>query len=158
MPVTIYFVMGANLTHNGTSYAPGDTFTAVTTSFSGSTNARAISPTPLNGYNPMYSFNITNNPSPVNIFHLEQEEGVFKVNIYPNPTNARVNIHFNSTRHQDIKLKMMNNIGQTIFTENLKQFKGEFFKEITLEKYSKGIYFLEIETDDGVINKKLILQ
>ena len=53
---------------------------------------------------------------------------------------------------------MVNNIGQTLFTENLKQFKGEFFKEITLEKYSKGIYFLKITTDQGVINKKVIHQ
>jgi hypothetical protein len=32
------------------------------------------------------------------------------------------------------------------------------YKQINLEDNAKGIYFLEIETNDGVINKKLILQ
>ena len=31
-------------------------------------------------------------------------------------------------------------------------------KEIDLTDKAKGIYFLEIETEDGIINKKLILQ
>ncbi|RPG53562.1 MAG: T9SS C-terminal target domain-containing protein, partial [Flavobacteriales bacterium TMED84] len=34
----------------------------------------------------------------------------------------------------------------------------EYTKEIDLVKYTKGIYFLEITTENGVINKKLILQ
>ncbi|HIE74103.1 MAG TPA: T9SS type A sorting domain-containing protein, partial [Flavobacteriales bacterium] len=38
------------------------------------------------------------------------------------------------------------------------QFIGEYVKSINLEQYNKAIYFLEIETDDGVITKKLILQ
>ena len=29
---------------------------------------------------------------------------------------------------------------------------------VSLDNYGKGIYFLEIETNDGVFNKKLILQ
>jgi hypothetical protein len=38
------------------------------------------------------------------------------------------------------------------------QFIGEYTKQIDLTKNAKGIYFLEIETNNGVINKKLILQ
>ena len=78
--------------------------------------------------------------------------------IYPNPTNARVNIYFNSTRSQDIKLKLLSAIGEIIFIENLNRFKGEYSKQINLKDYPKAIYFLEIETNNGVINKKLILQ
>ena len=40
----------------------------------------------------------------------------------------------------------------------LEQFIGEYTQQINLEDNAKGIYFLEIETNDGVINKKLILQ
>jgi len=42
--------------------------------------------------------------------------------------------------------------------ESKQQFFGEYTKQINLKDYPKAIYFLEIETDDGVINKKLILQ
>ena len=43
-------------------------------------------------------------------------------------------------------------------TEDLKQFTGEYSQSINLNKYTRGIYFLQIETSKGVINKKLILQ
>ena len=46
----------------------------------------------------------------------------------------------------------------SVITEDLQQFVGEYVKAINLNRYTKGIYFLEIETNDGVINKKLILQ
>ena len=43
-----------------------------------------------------------------------------------------------------------------MYRENKQQFIGEYTKQISLTNYDKGIYFLEIETNDGVINKKLI--
>ena len=51
-----------------------------------------------------------------------------------------------------------NLIGEELISEDLQQFVGEYVKSINLNNNSKGIYFLEIETGDGVINKKLILQ
>jgi hypothetical protein len=52
----------------------------------------------------------------------------------------------------------MNIMGEEIIIEELGQFIGEYTKQINLEDNAKGIYFLEIETNDGVINKKLIIQ
>ena len=48
------------------------------------------------------------------------------------------------------------NVGDAV--EELQQFVGEYVKQVDLNTYSKGIYFLEIETQQGVINKKLTLQ
>ena len=52
----------------------------------------------------------------------------------------------------------MNVTGEELINENLQEFIGEYTKQISLTNNAKGIYFLEIETNDGVINKKLILQ
>ena len=52
----------------------------------------------------------------------------------------------------------MNVIGEVLLTEDLQQFAGEYVKSIDLNKYTKGVYLLEIETNQGIINKKLILQ
>jgi hypothetical protein len=49
-------------------------------------------------------------------------------------------------------------VGAEIIKEDLQQFVGEYFKSINLNEYNRVIYFLEIETNGGVINKKLILQ
>ena len=52
----------------------------------------------------------------------------------------------------------MNVIGEELINENLEQFIGEYTKQIDLTENTKGIYFLKIETNDVVINRKLILQ
>ena len=59
---------------------------------------------------------------------------------------------------QDLKVRILNVVGEELINENLEQFIGEYTKQIDLSNNAKGIYFLEIETNDGIINKKLILQ
>ena len=67
------------------------------------------------------------------------------------------NINFTSTQKQDITISIINVIGEEIFNDELSWYKGHYRKEIDLTNKAKGIYFLDIETDNGVINKRLIL-
>ena len=83
---------------------------------------------------------------------------IINLNIYPNPSDNEFNIVFNSLIGQNLKLRIFNSVGDIIFIDNLENYSGEYKKTIDLSKYTKAIYFIEIETDDGVINKKLILQ
>ena len=83
---------------------------------------------------------------------------IASVGVYPNPSQGNINIKFTNLIHQDIKLSIVNNIGKLIFFDNLVSHIGNYSKIINLTSNAKGIYFLEIETDDGFINKKLILQ
>ena len=68
------------------------------------------------------------------------------------------NISFTSETIQDLKVRVLNVVGEVIISEDLDQFIGEYTKQINLHENTKGIYFLETETNEGVINKKLILQ
>ena len=78
--------------------------------------------------------------------------------IYPNPSRDLFNISFTSDDVQDLRVRILNLIGEELVNEDLQQFIGEYTKQIDLTNNAKGIYFLEIETNDGIINKKLILQ
>jgi hypothetical protein len=89
---------------------------------------------------------------------IEGGEAIANLAIYPNPSRDVFNITFTSEELQDLRVRVMNIIGEEIIIEELEQFIGEYTKQINLEDNAKGIYFLEIETNDGVINKKLILQ
>ena len=80
------------------------------------------------------------------------------IDIYPNPSRDVFNISFTSETVQDLKVRILNVVGEVIISEDLDQFIGEYTKQINLHENAKGIYFLEIETNDGVVNKKLILQ
>lgn len=85
-------------------------------------------------------------------------KSVESLTIYPNPSRDLFNISFSSEKTQDIKINVINLVGEIIYTENLQKFIGQYNKLINLESYTKGIYFLEIKTTDGLINKKIILQ
>ena len=78
--------------------------------------------------------------------------------IYPNPSRGLFNISFESLKSQDFEITLHNMIGKVIISDKFDDFFGKYNHQIDLSTKSKGIYFLEIETNEGVINKKLILQ
>jgi hypothetical protein len=80
------------------------------------------------------------------------------LDVYPNPSRNIFNVSFTSEDVQDLKVRVLNVVGEVVYTENLDKFVGEYTKQVDLSTYTKGVYFLEITTENGVINKKLILQ
>jgi hypothetical protein len=78
--------------------------------------------------------------------------------IYPNPSSGLFTISFESLNSQDFEISLSNIIGKEIFLDRFNNFSGKYIQKIDLRTNAKGIYFLEIETNDGMINKKLILQ
>ena len=91
-----------------------------------------------------------------NVNEIRQDD--FDLFVYPNPSRDRFNISFTSETVQDLRVRVLNTVGEEIVSEELQQLVGQYTKKINLKDNSKGIYFLEIETNDGIINKKLTLQ
>jgi hypothetical protein len=92
------------------------------------------------------------------VIRLEGGTAITNLDIYPNPSRDIFNVSFTSEDIQDLKVRILNVVGEELINEDLQQFIGEYTKQIDLTNNAKGIYFLEIETNDGVVNKKLILQ
>ena len=82
---------------------------------------------------------------------------IVDLSIYPNPTDQIVNINFSTIVKQNIKIRLISTIGEIVFIENLQNYSGKYSKKINLDGYSKGTYFLEIETYKGITNYKIIL-
>ena len=92
--------------------------------------------------------------SPVSVYEI----GLTSFRIYPNPSQDVFNVEFTSLVRQDLELRIINSIGEIVYIDNVDNYIGQYSNSISLEEYSKAIYFLEITTDNGIINKKLILQ
>jgi hypothetical protein len=86
------------------------------------------------------------------------ENQINDLNIYPNPSNDIFNIEFSSLITQNFKIKMTNSLGEVVFIDNIENHSGDYKIKINLKGHSKGIYFLELQADDELVNKKLILQ
>ena len=83
---------------------------------------------------------------------------VANLDVYPNPSRDVFNVTFTSEEHQTMTVKVVNIIGEEIFNEELTEFVGQYTKVIDMNNQPKGVYFLEITTSTGGINKKIVLQ
>jgi len=93
-----------------------------------------------------------------NVVRLEGGNTITNLSIYPNPSKDVFNVTFTSEDVQDLKVRVINVIGEELISDNLQQFIGEYTKKIDLTNNAKGIYFLEITTNNGLVSKKLVLQ
>ena len=75
------------------------------------------------------------------------------LDVYPNPSRDVFNVAFTSEDVQDLEVRVINVVGEVVYTEDLQQFVGEYTKSIDLANYTKGIYFLEIITSDRLLIK-----
>ena len=89
---------------------------------------------------------------------VEGSSSINNLDVYPNPSRDIFNVSFTSEDIENLEVRVLNVVGEVVYTENLAQFVGEYTKSIDLTTYTKGVYFLEIITNNGVTNKKLILQ
>ena len=86
------------------------------------------------------------------------EININNLTVYPNPSKDIFNIVFNTNTKQDINLKVHNVLGEVIFNESLKDFNGDYNRSVDLSQYPNAIYILQLNTKDGMINKKLVLE
>ncbi|HKR03890.1 MAG TPA: T9SS type A sorting domain-containing protein [Bacteroidia bacterium] len=77
--------------------------------------------------------------------------------IFPNPANPSLTISFQSSSNQTIELRIYNTLGKQIYVEKEEITQGKFEKEINVEKLGSGIYFLQLKTKEGNINRKVII-
>ncbi|MDB2368941.1 fibronectin type III domain-containing protein, partial [Flavobacteriales bacterium] len=87
-----------------------------------------------------------------------ENSSVANLDVYPNPSRDIFNVTFTSEEAQTMTVKVVNMTGEEIFTEELTEFVGQYTQVIDMNTQPKGIYFLEITTSKGGINKKVALQ
>jgi hypothetical protein len=83
---------------------------------------------------------------------------VSDLEVYPNPSRGVFNISFSSEEVQTVNIKVVNVIGEELYSEELVNFAGQHQTVIDMNATPKGVYFLEITTLNGSVNKKIVLQ
>lgn len=77
--------------------------------------------------------------------------------LYPNPTSDVVNLAFNGSKTQNLTVRVVNMNGQLIYTDAVGQYAGQYKNAIDLSAVAKGVYFVQLITDQGTINRKVVL-
>jgi len=80
------------------------------------------------------------------------------VSVYPNPSNGTLNVNFNVENAGNLDVKLINLNGQIIMQQTINNFDGEFNQSFDLSKQPKGIYLLSINSEKGIVSRKVVLQ
>jgi PKD repeat protein len=78
-------------------------------------------------------------------------------NIYPNPTSGKVMIQWNDAIQGTATVTVTNITGQKLFSTKL-LLDNTGVSELNLSQLQNGIYFMNIESDNGASNQKLVIQ
>ena len=83
---------------------------------------------------------------------------VKNLEVYPNPARDELNISFVSEDMQSICLRMIDTYGKEVFSQEDRQFIGEYTQKVSVDRFAKGVYFLQIITENNTLNKRVIIQ
>lgn len=88
------------------------------------------------------------------------EELMFEnVSFYPNPNNGKFNLAFGVKQPLETTVRLLDISGKEIFEEKLGEFEGTYNKQLDVsDKTQNGVYLLQIQRGDGVLNKKVVVQ
>ncbi len=89
---------------------------------------------------------------------ITENEIVSNISIFPNPAENNVKINFTVNTLQNVKLSVIDIIGNSIYHESLNKFIGTYDKSLDLSKFAKGLYLINIKTDNGSYNQKLLIK
>ncbi|MGB2371941.1 MAG: T9SS type A sorting domain-containing protein, partial [Flavobacteriales bacterium] len=85
------------------------------------------------------------------------QDNSFEIEVYPNPTDGLVNISFDKIIEQNVNVRLVDAFGKEVYR---KQFNVGFETSVIdfdISNYAKGVYFLQLVSDDIVKTERIVL-
>ena len=93
-------------------------------------------------------------PNNVNIKEQKQEE----YSIYPNPNKGGFYLRYSNMSSEEVSIKLFNILGNELFSNKYYLNLSTNSRFINFNSLSKGIYFIEIQSNNQSVTEKLIIQ
>jgi Peptidase family C25/Propeptide_C25/Secretion system C-terminal sorting domain/Peptidase family C25, C terminal ig-like domain/CUB domain len=78
--------------------------------------------------------------------------------VYPNPSNGILNLEISGSENQDYKVKIFDILGSVVYNR-VYTYGTEIKEQIDISNHPKGMYFISIENEKGVLlNKKIVVK
>jgi hypothetical protein len=89
---------------------------------------------------------------------LKKRDAQVILSIYPSPTNGLFNIACQDLKDCNVQVRVINNLGETLYSEEQKHKGGQYSKVFDLSSLPKGIYFVEVNNGTEKTVKKIVLE
>jgi hypothetical protein len=81
------------------------------------------------------------------------------ITIMPNPASDHILIKFTADKTGDVTIRLIDNTGKIVLVQNQKIAQGNITIQLSeLNKYSAGLYALQVFINDEIITEKLIIK
>ena len=89
-----------------------------------------------------------------------QETGssTFSIALSPNPSEGIFFLAINGVRNKDLKISVSDMDGTTIIITSLRSTQNTFVKKLDISRFPKGIYLVNVQTDDQVKTEKMVIR
>ncbi len=78
------------------------------------------------------------------------------ISVVPNPNNGQFTFSFNVEEAANVRIELVNALGQTVFTEDLRQYTGTYRQQMDLTTMSNGFYYLKVMRGDRTDVEKVV--
>ena len=85
---------------------------------------------------------------------IDDRNTEMNIQLYPNPSNGRVEMQISDFRFKNSVVNVFNIAGAKVFQSVITEPKSQ----IDLSSQPKGIYFLQLQSGDVVVNKKVVIE
>lgn len=89
---------------------------------------------------------------------VDNKLNIESMNFYPNPNDGKFTLEFNLKGKGDTEVNVMNMEGKPVYSEMLKNFSGNYKKEIDISANPKGTYFVKVKQGEHSQLKKIVLE
>ena len=89
------------------------------------------------------------------IITLDKPTTFPKLQVYPNPNDGQIWVEWNTEQPAFSQLEVLNSVGQSVFSDHWELSIGPNRKQINLEEFPKGVYFLRLKLPSGTQNAQI---
>ncbi|MCB9169775.1 MAG: T9SS type A sorting domain-containing protein [Flavobacteriales bacterium] len=132
----------------GTTWTAGKEYTIMTIPYTGSADVQLVNDSwtgeLLNNANYYISLGGQDRTGQIYKSAVNATDLDGSVRILPNPNDGHFVFSFVVAEQSDVRVQVMNTLGQDVFSDALKSYQGTYQHEMDLTSMSNGIYYLKI--------------
>lgn len=96
-------------------------------------------------------------PTTATDFRNDTKDNLQEISLWPNPANESVNLSFESRVEVQVELRLLNFLGQVIFSDEMYVIKGFNLRKIDVAKIPDGSYMLEVKTNKEIHSNVIVI-
>jgi len=85
-------------------------------------------------------------------------DGAGAVSILPNPNNGVFTFSFEVDTAVALTVEVLNTLGQSVFTDEVREFSGTYRRDMDISSMSSGVYYVKVKRGEVVSTHKVVYQ